>query len=1083
MANEIDALEIKITESTSAAENRIDGLIASLGKLKQAFGGISGRGLKGFVSQLNDLNKAASETSGAADNISRLVGAFQGLQGLTNVKISKDLGVRIRDLAISCMAFTDDVIERTERMAAALQEFKGIDISALGKSFNAAVPTSVSAEAANATPISVSSEAKRVADASEEAAAKVSRFSSVLTGLKKTAVFAGKSLSPLASMLKKPFEDGIGAAKKYTGGISKLSSAFGRIMMYRAIRTVIKEISEAFREGINNLYQWSKGLNGQFASSMDSAASTMQYFKNSIGAATAPLINALVPVLNVVVDAAVRAINAFNQLLALLTGATYWTRAIKGAKEYAAATSGAGKAMKALIDYSLGIDELNVFNDNSGSGGGGGASTPDYSSMFEQVSSFDPKLLDITEKIKQMVKSGDWEGIGTLLAKKVNGIFDKKRFKDAGKELGKWLGRSIEVLYGFVTNLDLVNISQSLSQSLNGMLEEIDFQHVGAIWARKFTAIPSLIIGAITDIDWGLIAKSMSDFIIGAFDSMSEWFQSINWSEVGSSLLTGIWDFITGIDYAGIVSSLFTLLGSAFGAAASTVGTFFAEGLAAIGDWFNSAFFECGDFSIEGLLNGILNALAGIGEWINRNIFEPFIGAFKSVFGIHSPSKAMEELGVFLIEGLLNGVKSLVGSVWNLFSDLWEGIKSVFSTANEWFDQNVIAPVSKLFSDLWNSLSEWASGAYRSISGTFSSAASWFKDNVITPVSNFFSGMWNSLSEWATNAYKSISSAFSSAASWFQNNVVAPIARIFSGMWNSLSEWASGAYRSISGTFSSAANWFKNNVITPVSNFFSGMWNNLSEWASGAYRSILVAFSKAASWFEKYVVTPVSNFFSDMWSGLKRGASDAWEGIKETFAHVTNFFKDIFTKAWSSVISVFEVGGEIFSGIRETITTAFKSVVNGIIRGINSVMSWPFSKINNVLERLRGISILGAEPFGWISTITIPEIPLLATGGIVNSGQMFVARENGLPEMVGRIGNRAAVANNGQIEEGIARATERGNDNLIRALYAVASQLVGAIEDNAAVVSIGDDEIGRANDRYSAKRGTNGSKGAFANAW
>lgn len=960
MATEIDALEIKITESTSSAENRIDGLIASLGKLKQAFGGISGRGLKGFVSQINDLNKAASETSGAAENISRLTTAFQGLQGLTNVRINKDLGVRIRDLASSCMAFTDDVIERTERMAAALHGFKGIDISALGKSCNAAGPASVSAEAANATPTSVSSEAKRVADASEEAAAKVSRFSSVLTGLKKTVGFAGKALKLHASMLKKAFEDGIGSAKKYTGGITKLGSAFGRILMYRAIRTVIKEISEAFREGINNLYQWSKGLNGQFASSMDNAASTMQYFKNSIGAATAPLINALVPVLNVVVDAAVRAINAFNQLLSLLTGATYWTRAIKGAKEYAAATSGAGKAMKALRDYSLGIDELNVFNDNSGSSGGGGAATPDYSSMFEQVSNFDPKLLDIAEKVKQMVASGDWEGIGTLLAKKVNGIFDKKRFKDAGKELGKWLGRSIEVLYGFVKNLNLVNISQSLSQALNGILEEIDFQHVGAIWVRKFTVIPSLIIGAITDIDWKLIAKTISDFIIGAFDSMSEWYQSIDWSEVGSSLLTGIWDFITGIDYSGIVSSFFTLLGSEFGAAAATVGTFFVDGLAAVGEWFASAFAECGNFSVKGFLNGILNVLAGIGQWIKTNIFDPFINAFKRVFKIHSPSKVMEELGVFLIEGLLNGVKSLIGSVGSLFSDLWKGIKNVFSPAKAWFDQNVIVPVLKLFS----------------------------------------------------------------------------------GMWNNLSEWAVSAYKSISGAFSNTASWFKNSVIVPVSNFFSGMW-----------------------------------------SGLKRGAADAWSGIKNTFSYVTSFFKDIFTKAWSSVISVFKVNGQVFVGIRDTITTAFKSIVNGIIRGINSVMSWPFSKINNTLERLRGISILGIEPFGWISTITIPQIPLLATGGIVNSGQMFVARENGLPEMVGRIGNRAAVANNGQIEEGIARATERGNDNLIRALYAVASQLVGAIEDNAAVVSIGDDEIGRANDRYTAKRGTNGSKGAFANAW
>jgi hypothetical protein len=47
-----------------------------------------------------------------------------------------------------------------------------------------------------------------------------------------------------------------------------------------------------------------------------------------------------------------------------------------------------------------------------------------------------------------------------------------------------------------------------------------------------------------------------------------------------------------------------------------------------------------------------------------------------------------------------------------------------------------------------------------------------------------------------------------------------------------------------------------------------------------------------------------------------------------------------------------------------------------------------------------------------------------ATGGYVNDGQLFVARENGIPEMVGRWGNKTAVANNGQIREGIADAVK-----------------------------------------------------------
>ena len=43
-----------------------------------------------------------------------------------------------------------------------------------------------------------------------------------------------------------------------------------------------------------------------------------------------------------------------------------------------------------------------------------------------------------------------------------------------------------------------------------------------------------------------------------------------------------------------------------------------------------------------------------------------------------------------------------------------------------------------------------------------------------------------------------------------------------------------------------------------------------------------------------------------------------------------------------------------------------------------------------------------------------------ATGGFPDEGQLFMAREGGMPEMVGRIGNRTAVANNDQIVAAIS---------------------------------------------------------------
>lgn len=85
-----------------------------------------------------------------------------------------------------------------------------------------------------------------------------------------------------------------------------------------------------------------------------------------------------------------------------------------------------------------------------------------------------------------------------------------------------------------------------------------------------------------------------------------------------------------------------------------------------------------------------------------------------------------------------------------------------------------------------------------------------------------------------------------------------------------------------------------------------------------------------------------------------------------------------------------------------------------------------------------------------------------ASGGLVSSGEFFMARENGIPEFVGSFGSRTGVANNEQIVSGIAGGVES-------ALSAYVPQIIRAIENNAAVVNIGDDQIARSAQRGAAR--------------
>lgn len=169
----------------------------------------------------------------------------------------------------------------------------------------------------------------------------------------------------------------------------------------------------------------------------------------------------------------------------------------------------------------------------------------------------------------------------------------------------------------------------------------------------------------------------------------------------------------------------------------------------------------------------------------------------------------------------------------------------------------------------------------------------------------------------------------------------------------------------------------------------------------------------------------ITEFFGNIFSSLGQAAQGAWNVITGIFGNLAGFFGSIFTAAWTNVKNVFSTGGQIFMGIVDGILSAFKAIVNTIIKGINSVVAIPFNGINGFLSFLRGINILGVTPFGWVQNISVPQIPYLATGGIVpntRGGRMIVAGEGGEDEWVVPESKMASLIS--QINAGLDQQTE-----------------------------------------------------------
>lgn len=287
-------------------------------------------------------------------------------------------------------------------------------------------------------------------------------------------------------------------------------------------------------------------------------------------------------------------------------------------------------------------------------------------------------------------------------------------------------------------------------------------------------------------------------------------------------------------------------------------------------------------------------------------------------------------------------------------------------------------------------------------------------------VYGFLVALGKGIADTATVTWNNIVELWSDVATWFDTNVIQPVGAFFSGLWTGILTAASVTWNNIVELWGVVTQWFDTYIIRPVGTFFSNLWTGIQTAAVAAWTGIVAVYGAVSNWINTNIIRPVSTFFSGLWTGFVIGAKDAWAGVKSIFSTVATFFHDTFKKAWEGIVKVFSVAGQIFVDIKNGIVTAFKAVVNGLIGGINKVVSVPFNAINTALGVIRNIEILGLTPFSNLKGISVPAIPYLAQGGVVDAGQLFVAREAGA-ELVGNVGRKTAVMNNDQIVDSVSR--------------------------------------------------------------
>ena len=137
--------------------------------------------------------------------------------------------------------------------------------------------------------------------------------------------------------------------------------------------------------------------------------------------------------------------------------------------------------------------------------------------------------------------------------------------------------------------------------------------------------------------------------------------------------IVGVFDSIRNLKWTDILSGL-----REFGSKAGEIFLKIVEGIK-----------EVGPNIIEGLQNGLMDGIEGVVDFL-KELGTKIIEAICAVLGIHSPSTVFFEIGVNIVQGLVNGIKYLSGSVADVIYTLVEDIKYALSG----IDWGVVIPIA-----------------------------------------------------------------------------------------------------------------------------------------------------------------------------------------------------------------------------------------------------------------------------------------------------------------------------------------------------------------------------------------------------
>ena len=822
---------------------------------------------------------------------------------------------------------------------------------------------------------------------------------------------------------------------------------------------------------------------GDFARTADSWANQIRILKQSfeqlgsvIGGALInafkPFVKALNSVLLVVISFVTKVTNALGAIFGWKyedSGAGLADSFSDAAESAGDVADNTGQAAKNIDKMNKGVrqfDELKLITTNDGSGkkgsGGSGGGASGGSSggklvktdtIFKNYESDIKNLKQlgkyISDALSKAMESINWDKIyskarnfGKGLADFLNGLINPRLFGNVGKTIAGALNTAIYATLSFGQTFDWSNFGKSLAEGINKFFKTFDFKALAEDINTWVQGVYKTIKTMIENIKWSDVWKGVKDFLSNIDIETVEILLGAFALKLAGKLLTGK---LLKETIGKLIGAKFT---AAFGQTAvkSLLSYAIPISLAVV---VATLSFTVGKDSIKKDANNLEKAYekGGFLQYLQesfKQLLNPFewINAYGG--GVLSHDTVMDKLGIGNGMNVDEFIKNLPKK---------EDYKSLddFQKALNEFNDNMPNKLNvpdsfdlKAWIDEWKNINGLDDVDLRAdvvlpnlqekISEFKDNVKEWWGLNVELPVRNKLTTTLEDVSSW----WEDVKEYWGEKKLSIQTEI-GEIKGKIEEKWN---EALTYIQENIFPWFTKKK-WME--VGNGIKEGLSAKWDEFSDWwqNTGIY-----------NWWENHVKPWFTKKrWDEQGDGMKKGLSEKW-------GEFSNWWSTSGIGSWwtNHVEPYFTKDNWTFSGISDGLKQAFDNAVAGIKQVWNNFATWLNSKLSFSWDSVN----IGGKEIIQAGNINLGKIPTFAAGGFPKQYSMFMAGENGVPEILGTVGGKTAVAG-GQEITGIRDAVYSTSQQEIALLKQQNQLLQGILEKEFGVTQ---DQIGRSARKY-----------------